>query len=381
MSHYPVMVCLPGDTKDVSEALEQVLAPYDENISVEPYRRYENSSAEEYWWTKSMRTDLEGFRRIAVEGEDAVRAELLAKFRAEANTWDRDTPAEKTNKEIHDFRWAGERADRIAELPMTWATLVPLYNERWYPTTALALAGDDSDDDRLHFEEETGRAYTMSTYNPDSKWDYWRIGGRWSGYFVADESLEDIIKPERHWDGPNNSRYPGRSVCDGGRRRSLDFAAMRDYAEKDANERYDRWEQLVAEHGGDAKPWSHFTGLIGVVEDFNIDQARKLYHEQPIIAAHGRMERENNGIVGWGDCLIEEFLTTREEYVRKARAAVVPAYATVLLSGEWCAPGRMGWFGMSSDGPGEREGYYAEISKYLDTLSPDTWLVVVDCHI
>jgi hypothetical protein len=36
---------------------------------------------------------------------------------------------------------------------------------------------------------------------------------------------------------------------------------------------------------------------------------------------------------------------------------------------------------MSSDGPGEREGYQIAVSKYLQELHPDTWLVVIDCHI
>jgi hypothetical protein len=53
----------------------------------------------------------------------------------------------------------------------------------------------------------------------------------------------------------------------------------------------------------------------------------------------------------------------------------------VTLDGEWVAPGEMGWWGMSSDGPGEREGYRIAVNKYIDSLSPKTWLVVLDCHI
>lgn len=39
----------------------------------------------------------------------------------------------------------------------------------------------------------------LSTYNPDSKWDWWIIGGRWSGYMVLKERDEngDIIKVDQ----------------------------------------------------------------------------------------------------------------------------------------------------------------------------------------
>lgn len=381
MSHYSVMVCLPRETvqADIEGALEKVLAPFDENMRVEPYRRYEDESAEEYWWTRSMRADVAGWERLVVKGEDAITAELLADFRAKAKEWDRETPEEKAANELADYRWAGERDTRILESPMSWKTLVELYNERWHPANALAVPGEEADDDeRLLYEEETDRAYTMSTYNPESKWDYWRIGGRWSGYFIADGMEEFILLPERHWDGPKDL---GRGRCDGGRIRSLNLAAMREEVATKANADYDRWEKLVAEHGADGKPWSHFTGLIDVVEGYTIEQARQEYHAQPIVVAHDRLERNNEGLAGWGDCVVDTFLPPREEFVRLRVAAAVPAYATVSLAGEWIAPGRMGWFGMSSDGPGEREGYQIAVSKYLQELHPDTWLVVVDCHI
>ena len=57
----------------------------------------------------------------------------------------------------------------------------------------------------------------LSTYNPDSKWDWWVVGGRWSGYLVLKERAEngDIIKVDQadfneiDWDYMlNNNRIP-----------------------------------------------------------------------------------------------------------------------------------------------------------------------------
>ncbi|MFI5496617.1 hypothetical protein [Actinoplanes sp. NPDC051859] len=40
----------------------------------------------------------------------------------------------------------------------------------------------------------------------------------------------------------------------------------------------------------------------------------------------------------------------------------------------------MGWFGLSSDGTGERDAYHAEVNSYLDRLHDDDTIVVLDCH-
>jgi len=368
MSHYGVMVCLPRETEqaDIESALEKVLAPFDENMSVEPYRRYEGGFAEEYWWVSSVRRGAAHLK----DGTGVDERDL------ESHSYGKPplTVEEKRSEYEEDARWAAA----IGE-PATWKAVVEQYNAKWHPKNAVATGDEvDDSDDGLFYEAETDRAYTMSTYNPESKWDYWRVGGRWSGYFIADGMEEFILLPERHWDGPQGL---GRGRCDGGRMRSLDLAAMREEAATKANADYDQWEKLVAEYGASAKPWSHFIGLVDVVEGYTIDQARQEYRVQPIVAAHDRMERNHDGLVSWGRCVIDAFLSPREEIVRLRVAAAVPAYATVTLGGEWIAPGRMGWFGMSSDGPGEREGYQIAVSKYLQELHPDTWLVVVDCHI
>lgn len=149
---------------------------------------------------------------------------------------------------------------------------------------------------------------------------------------------------------------------------------MRDAAAREANARYDKWEAISAATPV-AQSWSHFTGLVEVGE-IDIKTARSQYHSQPRIAAAKAADLEN-----WDGCVVDEFLPPREEYVAEARCGAVPAYALVTLDREWVAPGRMGWFGMSSDGPGERSGYRIAVNTYLDQLDPDTFLVVVDCHI
>jgi len=35
--------------------------------------------------------------------------------------------------------------------------------------------------------------YTYSTYNPNSKWDWYQVGGRWTGYFKLKENTKGVL--------------------------------------------------------------------------------------------------------------------------------------------------------------------------------------------
>jgi hypothetical protein len=370
MSHYSVMVCLPGDTDDIEKALEVVLAPFDENLDMEPYRRYEDGSADEYWWVRSVRRGAEHL--AAGTGILPYKPDGFGGSNYES----KKTPDEQRAEFADDQTWA----ERLGS-PTTWGKVARLYNEKFYPNNQVAVPGvpdDDTNDGRLHYEPESDRAYTMSTYNPESKWDYWRIGGRWSGHFQAIQDLPpraEVLVSESHWDGPKEFK---RHSCDGGRKSLLDFEAMRDHDGAEAAGRFDRWLAMVEQYGP-IQPWAFFSDQVDLT--LTIREARRLYGEQPLVAAHDKLPDGERLIGHFGEPLDVEFGTTREEYVRLAREAAVPAYGLVSLAGEWIAPGRMGWFGMSSDGPGEREGYHLAVNRYLEELKPDTFLVVIDCHI
>lgn len=364
MSHFSVLVCLPSDTElsQLEEKLAEVMAPWDENMTVTAYRSYEDGSPEDFWFVSSARRGAEHHREgTGIKPYDP-------KFHGFSTVRTNKTP----DQQRAEFAEDAALNELLGEQP-TWETVVKLHNEKYHPGNELATIDDDSDSERLYYEAESGRAYRMSTYNPESKWDYWRIGGRWRDYFVAKAKVSGLVNARRDWDSPAEAP-DDLPRCDGGRIADLDFEAMRAAAAVKANARYDKWEAICAATPT-AKSWSHFYGLVDVKE-IDIDTARRQYRDQP------RIQRANqDDEFRWSQCPVEEFLTTREEYVAEARSGAVPGYALVTLKGEWVAPGRMGWFGMSSEGAGERSGYRIAVNTYLDELDPTTLLVVLDCHI
>lgn len=396
MSHSTTLVCLPKgtDPDQIDEALAEALAPFDENTDVEPYRQYEEGGPEDYWWVRAM-------RRGAAHHRDGTGIQPHYPddphgFKPEHRSSSRFPEDVQRAELADDALWA----ERLGEHP-TWEDVVRLYNEKYHPANALALAGDSADDERLLYDPESGRAYTMSRYNPKSRWDWWVVGGRWRWSLMARRGVDRsalVLTELRGGDpirtnqmeieermkaglplgpdyGPNGGLW-----CDGAPRGLLDFDAMRGKAEEDAHAEFDAWEAfwngLPAEARDHALPWSYFRDL-AECGGCTSGEAREAYRVQPWVTA----AKTRPGANMFGGCELDRYGFGRDEFAARARLGAVPGYALLTLEGEWLEPGRMGWFGMSSANDDTREAYHVEANRYLDELDPEAWIVLVDVHI
>lgn len=371
MSHFAVLICLPASTpmEKLEDEIGRRMERWNEDRDVAPYRVYEEGAAEDYWWVSSVRRGAQELRDGA---PSKVRHDDLFKWWSLGGAYHFTTEAEAEEHERKDRESDARWADRLGEHP-TWETVAKLYNERYGHGAEVATADDTSDSETLRYDPESGRAYTISTRNPESMWDYWRIGGRWGDYFLA-RSGAGLITARRGWDSPERPT-DGKVRAEGGPKRLLDFEGMRAEAEVKANAECDKWDAVCADTPV-AQGWQEISSLARLGE-ITWDEARHRYRSQPRIEA-ARMA----GIDAWGDCPVETFLSGREEYVAEQRRGAVPGYALVTLDEEWAAPGRMGWFGMSSDEPGTRSAYRSAVNTYLDDkVAADDFVVVLDCHI
>lgn len=352
MSHYTVLVAIdPNDPKRPD--LETALAPFDENLEVEPYRDYEEGEPLEYWVYRALKRAAQhvadGTGILPYE-PDALGA---------SNRSSKKTPAEQQAELEADAATFHALPD-----PVTWADIVTLHNERY---------GDD-ESDSLHLSED-GRAYTVSTYSKNSKWDWYQIGGRWTGYFYS--RPEYTGHPDLIAGQPGTMTEPNfnRAKCDGGPKYMLDLPATRKMAEAEELGRHVEFCKLV-EGLPEATLWSVFVERHKADEDgYPIEQARADYHAQPRVLA-----LKGTDFQYWNDPF-EHFQRPREEVLARAAAQAVPGYATLTLEGEWKEPGRMGWFGMSTDTPESQDAYYAWANEYVESLGDDIVLVLVDVHI
>lgn len=209
--------------------------------------------------------------------------------------------------------------------------------------------GEEADSYRV----KDGELQRRTTYNPDSKWDWYTEGGRWGEMIL----LKDGTK------------------VDSARVGDIDFDTMIADAVRKANETFDRFVAVVGgeDNFENIPDWDTIRA-----RHENIDNARTEFNDDPIIAAL----REAN-LMPWFDDLRDVYCINtpdpRAMFVRRAADSILPGYAFV-KNGEWFAQGRMGWFGMSSDDVSS-EDWAAEMIKMIRALPEDEFITVIDCHI
>jgi hypothetical protein len=319
-------------------------------------------------------------------------------------------------------------------------------------TVTVAVSGTDADDaeeniqtllapfdENLEVAQRTEDGETW-WYNPKAKWDWYQIGGRWSGELQlrADAAEDDFARGERSWANENELPMPG--TCDLARIRALDLAGMRDAAAAKAVDDWNEYASVV--HGTPQHLlWETFVDRVKTAEKaaprpkqelekealdavladlgladitaaealkqtdtdahtyflarsrkeleavdaawaastYTVQQARVDYAAQPRIAAL-RAHESYKGYFFDGPEDIFDHLD-RDEYVALQRAQAVPGFATLTHEGHWIEKGRMGWFGMSTKTQNSTNAYLEQVNTYLDSLPEDLWLGVVDCHI
>jgi hypothetical protein len=257
------------------------------------------------------------------------------------------------------------KAKLFSALPSepTWKDMSEVY-AKLYPESV----------DELLYEAETGRGYRDTQYNPKSKWDWYQVGGRWTGYFRVKRGA-DRTQITNGSPGVMTERNTDVMRCDAGRKSELDLVGMRDQKGEEAGGRYDRFHKLV----GDLPEANSWRVYLHQVDNSvcTIEQARAAYHAQPRILAIKGTEFDQL----FGGDVVTEYAVPRAVCVERARARAVPGYATLTHEGKWMSPGDMGWFGMSSDDESSMIGYLEVANAYLDSLPDDVYLLCVDCHI
>lgn len=198
--------------------------------------------------------------------------------------------------------------------------------------------------------------------NPNKQWDWWVLGGRWSGFLKLKPGADGALGRPGLMGSRSND---GPGYADQATKGAVDFDGMRDEAGAKHGEQWDKanailsaeqfltWEEVAAGYPGD------------------VEAARAAYWAQPAAKqfseAFGPFVQASN------------FKVPREEYVQRARDGAASTFA-VLKDGQWYGRGSMGWWGCVSDEKDPND-WNRKVSELLDGLADDTLLSVVDCHI
>lgn len=190
------------------------------------------------------------------------------------------------------------------------------------------------------------------TTNPNSKWDWYQIGGRWDGF----------LKPKEGVNKDNELR-----------KKDIDWEGMRNESGVEAEKRYDLvWKGIKGTP--EIESWD------SIREKFegNIELAREFYHNQPRVEAFKKVCQKNDKLFGFFSN-VEEYQTDRETYIERERNGAVTTYAIVKDS-VWYQKGEMGWWGMSSDEMSQDE-WNQKFWEMIQSVDDDEMITIVDAHI
>ena len=191
--------------------------------------------------------------------------------------------------------------------------------------------------------------------NPNAKWDWYVVGGRWPHEFLVRKDCQTVLEAE--WpEADPESRMPVapsgfRWVC-GARKADIQWDIMKELAMKRELAHYEQYRSWV-ERG-------EITGRVSPL-----------------------LRLTEVGVEGWDEVLYYKG-ETQEAYLNRAGLAEkdrFPCWPFALLREDgWQSRGSMGWFGISTKDMEER-AWWDTVQTFLDAVPMDAMLVVVDCHI
>lgn len=356
MTHYTVLVRVDGtvDYDDIDSAVTATLAPYDENIEVAPYRHYEKTST----LASKIRTttsEYVGSERTYEPTLDLRDEGLERPVSPSAHREDYQLPNDGWDTERWKRDWDEyERLDAVYNEALvqryTWAEIADAYNRYW---------DYQDENDKLHVDEKG--VYSISTYNPNSRWDWWQIGGRWRGFFTAKNQGEYPLTPGNPgtgegWDALD--RESGESFF-------THQDKVRDQVAANTADMILRGQTDIVrvEHLDWAGAQANFAAEMGDHYDECVPDDREL---------------------GWDDRRRPSTIS-REDYIADKVSSYVGWHQTAAICDPdlgWVQNGRTGWFGtMGIDATMSEDEWTAKWQEYVEGLDPRDWLVVVDCHI
>lgn len=210
------------------------------------------------------------------------------------------------------------------------------------------------------WREEDGEWGVYTTYNPDSKWDWYQLGGRWTGYFKLKKGAEGVIGDMGAFKREGKKGYVDQLL-----KKDIDIKGMIKNQVKEFGLLYDKFHKIV-----NGRQIPIFDEISAKYPD-NIDLARKEYWGNEVIK-----DLKNNNLMPIFDG-IEDFSLNKEEYIQKTVPFPFIPFAFLDDSG-WYERGEMGWFGCSSN---ENDNWDEEFQKMFNALPDDTLISLYDCHI
>lgn len=261
----------------------------------------------------------------------------------------------------------------------------------------------------LEWEEDSDAPEGGYWHNPDAKWDWYVIGGRWSGAVLTltdDATKQGLQRLGNAGLGGRPEENSAPDCTDIAQKKHIDFEAIRQANRLEYMQRHDAYAAAVAEAKKMERPepqqvlqhaealakdpdahqqeFDLAQGELRKIDEFtawylnygadqgleSLDEARMYRDAAELLNDDGYF------LVPYGE-IKRVVLTARDEYAQVGYDTAL-TFAYVTTDGEWVQKAQMGWWGFTSDPNRE---YGKQFWAWIDSLPDDQYLMVVDCHI
>lgn len=296
MSHFAVLV--------IGSDVDGQLAKYDENLEMPVYVKY-------------------------------TKDELITKQKKDNEEYKNGTYAEYLADPIGYAKACNDNENHLKYVSAIFPKKLRMSDEELYKE-AIKYCG----------AEELGpNGELLSSYNPDSKWDWYQVGGRYAGRIVVREGVE-IDDPSFSWGWDADSIE--KVISEGNRtdsayKKDIDFSKMHRTEEK-YNDAIRYWELVVE---GDTPN-----------------------------------NKDEEDIIKWSFYKPEYFINRYKNKETYAECTSSFSMWAVVKDGVWYEKGEMGWWAMSNETDDEAVDWEMNFfDRFIKELPDDTLITVVDCHI
>jgi hypothetical protein len=247
--------------------------------------------------------------------------------------------------------------------------------------SAFVLHGHDPDLSNKHkygyvLLDQNGEVVkVIDRTNPNYKWDWYQLGGRWQGFYKLREGKLGVMGKAGIFDNEAQKGF-----VDQVKKENIDFEGIKNEAERKAREKYSSCAELF---GGGFPKMTYLWEDLSKDDSLAFQERRDLYHNQEALKEIEKLRQRYKELTKiQQDFLydkLEEYQCTEDEFAERARKRSITTFA-LLKDGIWYERGSMGWWGCVSDEKDENL-WLDEYSKLIDDLPDDTLLSVYDCHI
>lgn len=374
MSHFTVMVRLPGSvgSDDVEDAVGRVLLPYKESLGdddPDELRRYFVFEDEEDEYRKQYET---GTRRMIRTPEGETLDPYDERFRRKGS--------------FGGLSFGPNPEDNSHVIPPGCREVQVPFKDV-YSTFDAFVENYHGQDERDPQKNRFGH-----WHNPQAKWDWWSIGGRWSGKLLLKTGRTSALPLGREGAFGTDARTKaeiktGRKadVC---RIEDLDFDLAAIETKKRALAFLTEWEAFVA--GREFPPFDGpreealSLGLVSCMDEDKLTPKHRDSAKFKLVKWDRQLKKgvDRFDVIRLGltqERLLADLLPSFDVLSTFAKIDARPDVPKDQQG--WHAPGRMGWWAATDASPDTWAAFKGNFTEWLKGGDQRDWVVVVDCHI